>query len=148
MEQYGLDAIALRCDGDWRLRFEGSTLAQVVPAEPHSGDFAFWSNRGDESDMTLTASFDLTGVSGEVAAEYWLWYDIEEDWDYLYFEASADGGHTWTILKTPSGTGTNPVGNSYGWGYTGWSGDFEGGEWIQELVDLSAFAGQGDPAPS
>ena len=142
VEQYGLDAVALRCDGDWRLRFEGSTLAQVVPAEPHSGDFAFWSNRGDESDMTLTRAIDLTGASGEVTAEYWLWYDLEEDWDYLYFEASADGGDTWTILKTPSGTGTNPVGNSYGWGYTGWSGGVEGGEWIQESVDLSSFAGK------
>ena len=142
VEQYGLDAIALRCDGDWRLRFEGSTLAQVVPAEPHSGDFAFWTNRGDESDMTLTRSIDLTGASGAVSAEYWLWYDLEEDWDYLYFEASADGGDTWTILKTPSGTGTNPFGNSYGWGYTGWSGGVEGGEWIQESVDLSAYAGK------
>ena len=142
VEQFGLDAVALRCDGDWRLRFEGSTLTQVVPAEPHSGDFAFWSNRGDESDMTLTRAFDLTGSSGEVSAEYWLWYDLEEDWDYLYFEVSADGGDTWTILTTPSGTGTNPVGNSYGWGYTGWSGGVEGGEWIQETADLSDYAGQ------
>ena len=31
----------------------------------------------------------------------------------------------------------NPSGNSYGWGYTGSTGD-----WIQERVDLSQFAGQ------
>jgi immune inhibitor A len=141
VEQYGLDGIALRCSGDWTVSFEGSTLAQVVPADPHSGDFAYWTNRGDESDMTLTRTFDLTGVSGEVAAEYWLWYDIEEDWDYVYLEVSADGGQTWKILTTPSGTGTNPTGNSYGWGYTGFSGGVEGGEWIQESVDLSAYAG-------
>jgi immune inhibitor A len=142
VEQYGLDGIALRCSGDWKVSFEGSTLSQVVPADPHSGDFAFWSNRGDESDMTLTRTFDLTSASGEVSAEYWLWYDIEENWDYVYLEASADGGQTWKILTTPSGTGTNPTGNSYGWGYTGFSGGVEGGKWIQEKVDLAAYAGQ------
>jgi hypothetical protein len=142
VEQYGLDAFVLRCAGDWRVRFEGTTLAQVVPADPYSGDFAFWTNRGDESDMMLTHAFDLTGVSGEVSAEYWVWYDIEQDYDYVYAEASTDGGKTWTILTTPSGTAENPSGNSYGWGYTGWSGGMEGGEWIQESVDLSPYAGQ------
>ncbi|MCX6072660.1 MAG: immune inhibitor A [Chloroflexi bacterium] len=142
VEQYGLDGIALRCSGDWSVSFEGSTLTQVVPADPHSGDFAFWTNRGDESDMKLTRAFDLTYVSGEVSAEYWLWYDIEEDWDYVYFEVSDDGGETWKILTTPSGTAYNPTGNSYGWGYTGFSGGVDGGEWIQESVDLSAYAGE------
>jgi hypothetical protein len=142
VEQYGLDGIALRCSGDWKVSFEGSTLTQVVPADPHSGDFAFWTNRGDESDMTLTRVFDLTSVGGEVSADYWLWYDIEEDWDYVYLEASADGGQTWKILTTPSGTAYNPTGNSYGWGYTGFSGGVDGGEWIQESVDLSAYAGE------
>jgi hypothetical protein len=51
-------------------------------------------------------------------------------------EASADG-ETWEILTTPSGTADNPSGNSYGWGYTGSTGD-----WIQERIDLSQFAGQ------
>ena len=142
VEQYGLDAIALRCAGDWRVHFQGTTLAQVVPADPHSGDFAFWTNRGDESDMMLTHAFDLTGVSGEVSAEYWVWYDLEQDYDYVYAEASTDGGKTWTFLTTPSGTADNPTGNSYGWGYTGWSGGTEGGEWVQESVDLSPYAGQ------
>jgi len=142
VSQYGLDPIRLRCPGEWRMGFDGSTLAQVVPADPHSGDFAFWTNRGDESDMTLTHAFDLTGASGAVSAEYWVWYDLEQDYDYLYVEASADGGKTWAILTTPSGTAYNPTGNSYGWGYTGWSGGMEGGEWIQESVDLSPYTGQ------
>ncbi len=142
VEQYGLDGISLRCPGDWRVHFDGSTLAQVVPADPHSGDFAFWTNRGDESDMRLTRTFDLTDVSGEVTAEYWLWHDLELDYDYVYVEASADGGETWTILTTPSGTAENPTGNSYGWGYTGFSGGIDGGEWIRETVDLTPYAGK------
>jgi hypothetical protein len=86
--------------------------------------------------MTLTREFDFTGMSGPLEISYWTWYDIEEDWDYLYLEASTDG-KIWEILKTPSGTDYNPSGNSYGWGYTGTTGN-----WIQETVDLSKFAGQ------
>jgi len=142
VEQYGLDGISIRCPGEWRVHFDGSTLAQVVPADPHSGDFAFWTNRGDESDMRLTRTFDLTDVDGEVTAEYWVWYDIELDYDYVYVEASADGGETWTFLTTPSGTAENPTGNSYGWGYTGFSGGIDGGEWIRETVDLTPYAGK------
>jgi immune inhibitor A len=142
VEQYGLDGISLRCPGDWRVRFDGSTLAQVVPADPHSGDFAFWTNRGDESDMRLTRAFDLTGVSGEVKADYWMWYDLEVDYDYVYVEVTADGGETWEFLTTPSGTAENPTGNSYGWGYTGFSGGTDGGEWIRETVDLTPYAGK------
>jgi bacillopeptidase F (M6 metalloprotease family) len=50
-------------------------------------------------------------------------------------------------LSTPSGTDANPVGSNLGWGYTGCSGGSETGmecspQWIQEKVDLSAYAGQ------
>lgn len=138
---YGVDYIRIRCDSPHRIRFNGTNLAKVVPADPHSGDYAFWSNRGDESDMTLTRSFDLSQVDGPVAMEYWVWYDIEEGWDYLYVEASSDGGETWEILQTPSGTDEDPSGNSYGWAYTAKSGGGSTARWIPEEVDLSAYAG-------
>ncbi|HLB64589.1 MAG TPA: hypothetical protein VJJ46_07085 [Anaerolineales bacterium] len=141
VNQYGIDLVGLSCGGDYTLQFQGSTMAQVVPAEAHSGDWAFWSNRGNQSDMTLTRELDLTGVSGPVEFSYWLWYDIEEDWDYVYLEASQDGGETWTILTTPSGTSTDPTGNSYGWGYTGFSGGGNEGVWIEESVNLTDYAG-------
>jgi hypothetical protein len=146
VNQYGIDLVGFSCSGDFTLRFQGATTAQVVPAEAHSGDWTFWSNRGNQSDMTLTRQFDLAGVSGPIELSYWLWYDIEEDWDYVYLESSQDGGETWEILTTPSGRGTDPTGNSYGWGYTGFSGAPPGtgteGRWIEEVVDLSEYAGQ------
>jgi hypothetical protein len=37
---------------------------------------------------------------------------------------------------------TNPNGNSFGWAYTGQSGDGEEPQWIKEEVDLSDYAGQ------
>ena len=136
VSQHGIDYISISCQGDFTLHFSGSTVNKLLPTDIHSGNYAFWSNKGDESNMTLTREFDFTNVSGPIELSYWTWYILEEDWDYLHVEASTDG-ETWEILTTPSGTSDDPSGNSYGWGYTGSTGD-----WIQERVDLSQFAGQ------
>src|SRR3990172_9105592 len=142
VSQYGVDYISIECDGDYTLTFDGATVAPVVPAEAHSGSYAFWSNRGDESDMQLTRAFDLSQVDGPAAFDYWLWYDLEADYDYVFLEVSPDDGETWTILQTPSGTAEDPSGNSYGWGYNATSGGGETPEWIRESVDLSEYTGQ------
>ena len=139
VNQYGVDYIRLNCSGDFNLHFEGSIQVGVVPQNAHSGQYAFWSNKGDESDMTLTQTFDFSNVSGPLTINYWTWYDLETDYDYLYLAASEDGSH-WQILKTPSSTDKDPSGNSYGWGYNGLSGG--DGEWIQERVDISQYAGK------
>lgn len=137
VHQYGVDYIEIRCSGPWTLSFTGSTQTRLLPADPYSGAYAFWSNKGDTSDMTLTREFDFTGVNAPLTLTYHTWYDIEKDYDYVYLEASEDGGATWQILTTPSGTDQDPSGNSYGWGYNGVSNG-----WREEQVDLSAFAGK------
>jgi immune inhibitor A len=141
VNQYGAEYIKITCAGDHTLTFTGSTIANLLPADPHSGKYAFWSNKGDESDMTLTREFDLTSVSGPVQLSYWTWYDLEQGYDYLYVEASTDG-KSWDILKTPSGTDKDKSGNSYGWAYTGKSGGGDSAQWLNEKVDLSAYAGK------
>ncbi len=138
VHQYGVDYIRISCSGDYTLSIEGSTQVNLLPADPHSGSYAFWSNQGDASDMSLSQTFDFRDVTGPLTFSYWTWYDLEKDYDYLYLEASLDG-KTWQILKTPSGTDENPTGNSYGWGYTGESGGDT--VWIHENVDISQFAG-------
>lgn len=142
VNQYGVDTIEINCAGQHTLHFNGANLVNVVPADPHSGKFDFYSNKGDESDMTLTRSFDFSQVQGTLDVSYWTWYDIEDGWDYVYLEASDDGGATWKILKTPSGTGEDASGNAYGWGYTGKSGGGDQAQWIHETVDLSGYAGK------
>ena len=137
VHQYGADYIQVRCDGEHTLVFDGDTVTTLLPANAHSGKKAFWSNKGDESDMTLTREFDLTNVTGEVNLNFSAWYDLEQDYDYTFLEASTDGGKTWEIVKTPSGTDKNPSGNSYGWGYNGTTNG-----WIDESVDISAYAGK------
>jgi hypothetical protein len=138
VHQYGVDYIRITCQGRFTLRFEGAAQIPLLPTSAYSGDYAFWSNRGDESDMTLTRQFDLSQLTGPVTFSFWTWYDIEVDYDYVYLEASTDG-ERWQILQTPSGTASDPSGNSYGWGYNGLSGS--DGSWVQQTVDLSEFAG-------
>jgi hypothetical protein len=139
VKQYGTDYIRLVCEGDFSLRFEGSTQTRLLPpgADAYSGRYAFWSNKGDKSNMTLTRAFDFSQVSGPIEISYQTWYDIEKDYDYVYLVASEDGGETWQIVITPSGTAEDPSGNSYGWGYNGVTN-----AWIRETVDLSQFAGK------
>ncbi len=136
VHQYGVDYIKVTCPGDFTLTFTGSTVTGLLPTAAYSGEYAFWSNKGDESNMTLTRQFDFSNTSTPIKINYRTWYDLEEDYDYVYLEASEDGEH-WQILITPSGTGEDPSGNSYGWGYNGVS---EG--WIEESVDLSKYAGK------
>jgi len=141
VHQHGTDYVELSGERSLALRFTGSTQIGLVNTTAQSGRYFWWSNRGDDSDTMLTRAFDLSDVS-EATLEFWTWYDLEEDWDYAYVEASTDGGQTWDVLTTPSGTGTNPNGNSFGWAYTGKSGGGGTPEWIQERVSLSAYAGQ------
>jgi len=136
VHQYGIDYINISCPGDHTLKFTGSTAVRMLPADPYSGLYAFETNLGNESDMTLTHEFDFTNVSGPLKLSFNTWYDVEKDYDYVYLEVSEDGQH-WQIITTPSGTGDNPTGGSYGWGYNGKSNS-----WIKENVDLSQYAGK------
>ena len=87
-------------------------MTGLLPTDANSGKYTFWSNRGDESDMTLTREFDFTSVSAPISLSFSMWYDLETDYDYVFLEASTDGGETWQILTTPSGTDEDPTGNS------------------------------------
>lgn len=137
VNQYGTDYIRFDCPFDFDIQFQGMSEVGVLPQDAYSGKYAFWSNKGDESDMTLTQTFDFRRVSGPLSLEYRTWYDLEEDYDYLYLVASSDRGATWEIIETPSCTTYDPSGNSYGCGYNGKTRGY-----IFETVDLSRFAGQ------
>lgn len=137
VKQYGVDYIRLLCDSDAEISFYGGNIVEVIPTDPISGDYFFWSNKGDESDMKLTKQFDFTGHQGSLTLEYKVWYDLEKDYDYLYLIASEDNGSTWKILETSSCTRDDPTGANCGCGYNGKS---EG--WRIESVDLSSFAGK------
>lgn len=137
VHQYGTDYIPLTCSSDYTIEFSGPPTVGVLAIDAHSGNYAFWSNKGDESDMRLTRSFDFSQVSGPIEMHYFLWHDLEVDYDYAYLEVSLDDGKTWQILETPTCTTEDPSGNSFGCGYNG-----DTRKWIEEKVDLSQFAGK------
>ncbi|MBC8504069.1 MAG: immune inhibitor A [Anaerolineales bacterium] len=137
VHQYGVDYIRVLCPGQYTLRFDGAVENKLVAGDPYSGDYSFWSHKGDSSDITLTQEFDFTEVEGPLTFNFWTWYDIEKDFDYIYLVASADG-ENWEQLETPLMTDSNPNGSNYGWAYTGKT---RSSAWVQESVDISQFAG-------
>ncbi len=102
---------------------------------PRDGPF-WWSNAGDAIDSRLTREFDLTGLTS-ATLRFRTWFDIELGWDYAYVAASGDGGRTWEAVPSRHTSDYDPVALAYGPGYTGDSG----GEWLQEEVDLTPYAG-------
>ncbi len=135
VSQYGTDYIALTCSGQVELTFQGASEVGVLPQSAQSGDFAFWSNTSDESNMSLTQTFDFSNVDGQLTFDFSVWYNLEQDYDYIYLSASTDG-KTWEMLDTPSCSYNNPSGNNYGCGYNGQTDGY-----IRESVDLSKYAG-------
>ncbi len=135
IDQYSAEYTAIDIiEGDVVVRFQGNTGVPLVPELPQGGG-CWWSNRGDSITSTLTREVDLTGAEDAVL-RYNVWFDIEEDWDYGYLQVSTDGGETWDIVAAPASSGHNPVGNSYGPGYTGRSDG-----WVDQQVDLGAYSG-------
>jgi immune inhibitor A len=147
VSQYGVDYIRLQGGGPITIDFTGQTQVGLMDTKPQ-GTYSWWSNRGDQSDSTLTRAFDLRDAKS-ATLNFSAWYNIEDGWDYAYVEASTDGGQTWKILPGGHTTEKNPVGNAFGPGWTGLSGYASGdktegktAQWIEEKVDLTPFAGK------
>ena len=85
--------------------------------------------------MRLYRDFDFADVDGTINLSYWIWYDIERDYDYLYLNVFE--GNEWLNLTSTSCTETNPTGSNFGCGYNGQSAG-----WVQETVDLSNYVGK------
>ena len=134
--QFGVDYLDIFCRGEYQMIFEGNTISSILPTDPYSGEYFFWSNMGDHSNMSLQRAFDLSGLAGPVEMTYQTWYDLENDYDYVFVSASTDG-MDWQLLNSTTCTFDNPSGNSYGCGLNGQSNS-----WQEEQVDLSKFAGQ------
>ena len=134
--QYAVEYIELEPgSGPFQLSFRASATTPLLPVDVGAAG-CWWSNSGDSIDATLTHRVDLPAGS-TAALEYTVWFEIEEDWDYVYVEVSIDGGKTWRIIETPLTSPENPIGAGFGPGYTGNSGG-----WRRESVDLSPYAGE------
>jgi len=78
---------------------------------PNSGTYEVASGGGHlVSDRMLALN---TPVGGTLT--FWTWYDIEEEWDYGFVEASTDGGSTWTPLPGNITRNSNNPNSSTAW---------------------------------
>ena len=137
VNQYGADYLKVDATEGFTLHFEGGDYTTLLPTEIEDGNFSYWSNKGDASDMRLTGAFDFSDVDSPLTLTFSTWFDIEEGWDYVYLLYSEDDGTNWHYLKSENGTDYNPQGNNYGYG---WSSTSNG--WVDESIDISELAGK------
>ena len=70
---------------------------------------------GIERDVGEERDVDLTGTT-TAALDMQGRFEIEAEYDYLYVQASIDGGATWTSLDGTVGARSLPTDIAYGWG--------------------------------
>lgn len=123
VNQYGTQYYVVRPNGAQTLNldFSGAASIRILPTNPRSGDYFYWSQRGNQGDARLTGRFDLTGVSS-ATLNFSTWYHIEDLWDFGYISVSTDNGATWQVVTTPQMTSENPYDRSFATGYSVTSG--------------------------
>jgi M6 family metalloprotease-like protein len=108
------------------------------PLGKPQGEQAIYTGQGNDMNHYLTRGFDLSNVPQDqtILLSMDSWFKIEADWDYLYIEASADGGEYQRLMPIdkdglsdttsvmPSQKGHEGVGSIPG--FTGRSGDMDG----------------------
>jgi immune inhibitor A len=105
--------------------------------DPFAGENMWWSDSGDDLENTMTRPVDLSAAT-TAALTLKARYEIEAGFDYLYVQASTDGGTTWTSLDGTAG-GEPFVRTASD--QPAISGSSEG-EWVDVNVPLDAYAGQ------
>jgi hypothetical protein len=118
----------------YTMNFSGSAK-DGVPA--YSLPTEWYGGLGNGLQRTLERT--ISGVPAGATLDFRTWYDIEEDWDYGYVEASTDGT-TWTklpqISKLRAGV-SNLFGSSAWDGAGGFTGN--SGGWQLASFDLTGF---------
>ncbi|MCH8025601.1 MAG: immune inhibitor A [Chloroflexi bacterium] len=143
VSQFAADYLELHANdfaGEAVFRFDGEAETPIIAAQDSANGAFWWSNRGDNIDTTLTRELDLTGVE-QATLTFRSWHSIERWFDYSYVVVSRDDGHTWTALPGRQTTTDDPMEVTYGPGYTGRSGGGTTARWVEEEIDLSAYAG-------
>lgn len=102
----------------------------VTMEHAHAGLYSFTdSPGGDYGDLTTTEADLHTGVDLSTALDadiqFYALIDLEEGFDYVYLDASGDGGATWTNLGSFNGEGMLT-------------------DWIPYTFPLGAFVGNSD----
>ncbi|WP_343447911.1 immune inhibitor A domain-containing protein [Micromonospora schwarzwaldensis] len=105
--------------------------------KPFEGTKQFFSGNEDDLNTTMTRSIDLTGKSSAAVSMKGR-YSIEADFDYLFFEASTDGGQNWVSLP---GTANGQALKEISPGRYALDGSSDG-NWVDVNVNLDSVVGK------
>jgi hypothetical protein len=101
----------------------------------HSGSYSWHSQNTNDAQHWLISKTPYQVRSND-SLKFWVWYDVETNYDYFYAQVSIDGGHSFTNLAGSLTTNTDPKNMNLGNGMTGQSGG-----WVRAAFDLSAYTG-------
>lgn len=135
VQQYGVEYLTFDQPGSYTLHFVGDSQTPIMPAQPHSGDWMWWSYNAAASATSLTRSVDLSDVS-QATLKYWLYGETGRFLGYLHVLASTDGQH-WEMLQGANMDIFNHHSEAPGPHYAG-----QINEWRADFIDLSEYAGQ------
>ncbi|MEA2030975.1 MAG: M14 family zinc carboxypeptidase [candidate division Zixibacteria bacterium] len=105
-------------------------------ARSHLGDYSWHTQTQNRSNHWLLSTMPYK-VKENDSLCFWIWYDIESDWDYFYAQVSDDGGCMYENLANDFTTNYDPYNQNVGNGITGASGG-----WVEAKFDLSDYEGK------
>ncbi len=122
--------------GTWGLSTEQAHSPTHSLADSPTGSYT-----NNATNIVTLAPVDLTGITAGTVS-FWARWDIEADWDAVFFEASTDGGGVWAPLAT---AWTQPAAGQGGQ-IPAAAPLFEGTQtdWVQNSVDLAPWLGLAD----
>lgn len=124
-----------------------------LPVPVWQGGHYFWGGADELANGQMVTKAPVAIPAGGATLSFDLVYDIEEQWDFMWVQASDDGGTTWKTLtnaNTRCDHVSEWVGGLYGFpedlcaagigGFTGYNENWPDPE--AQTFDLSAFAGK------
>jgi immune inhibitor A len=123
-----------------------------LPVQPQ-GNWQWWGGKADLANAMMTSVNPIAIPGGGATLDFDLVYDIEDEWDFLWIQASADGGATWDTLTNENTQCIHDpswIGGEYGFpedlcgaglgGFYGWNPAWP--DYETQTFDLSGYAGQ------
>lgn len=109
---------------------------ETVENTPFSGEYEYFSGKGNNLKNSLVTSLDLTKAS-TATLNFKTWYDIETDWDYASVQVKEEGSQDWVTVKGNLTTETDPNEQNPGYGITGKSDG-----WVDGSFNLTNYSGK------
>lgn len=134
-KEYTLDAASIKAENNDVVKVTLPKKATVI-TKPFSGNYAYFSGKGNNLDQSMSTSIDLTNATS-ADLTFKAWYDIEQDWDYGSVSVQVYGTNTWTTIPGNITTTANPNEQNPGNGITGKSDG-----WIDASFSLNDYVGK------